>query len=114
MADSSKDEKQPANSSSSSIGNLSQNNPLSRKLNRILETRLEDERDTIESLKVLSEFLPANTLHARRNLRSDIERRGLVLSEEFRDLLGNLATQIQDMQVSNDFLLICVGVFNVT
>ena len=110
MADSSKDkeEKQPANPSSSSIGNLSQNNPLSRKLNRILETRLEDERDTIESLKVLSEFLPANTLHARRNLRSDIERRGLLLSEEFRDLLGSLAAQIQDMQVSDNFYNILI------
>ena len=86
-------------SSSSSSGNIPQGNPLSRKLNRILESRLEDERDTTEALKVLSEFLTTNTLHARRNLRSDLEKRGLALSEDFRDLLGGLASQVQEMQV---------------
>ena len=80
-------------------GNLPQANPLSRKLGRILESRLEDERETVEALKVLSEFLPANTLHSRRNLRSDLERRGLLLSEEFKDLLGELVSLVQDMQV---------------
>ena len=86
-------------SSTSSAGNLPQANPLSKKLERILENRLEDERDTVEALKVLSEFLPTNTLHARRNLRSDLERRGLLLSEEFRDQLGLLVTQVQNVQV---------------
>ena len=98
MADSAK-ERETAPTVNSTGGNLPQNNPLSRKLNRILESRLEDERETIDALRVLSEFLPANTLQSRRNLRSDIERRGLILSEEFRDLLGGLASQVQDMQV---------------
>ena len=95
------EEKALPQTATSGGGNLPQNNPLSRKLSRILENRLEDERDTIEALKVLSEFLPANTLHARRNLRSDLEKRGLALSEEFCDLLGGLASQVQDMQVCN-------------
>ena len=75
---------------------------MSKKLGRILESRLEDERETVEALKVLSELLPANTLHARRNLRSDLERRGLLLSKEFRDQLGLLVNQVQDIQVCID------------
>ena len=94
----SKDSK--ASNHSSTGGNLPQANPLSKKLGRILESGLEDERGTVEALNVLSEFLPANTLHARRNLRSDLERRGLLLSEEFRDQLGVLVSQVQDVQVS--------------
>ena len=86
-------------SSGNSTGSLPQANPLSKKLGRILENRLEDERETIEALRVLSEFLPANTLHARRNLRSDLERRGLLLSKDFRDQLGMLVAQVQDIQV---------------
>ena len=34
-------------------------------------------------LKTLSGFFPENTLRARRNLRSDIERRSLGLNEDF-------------------------------
>lgn len=110
MADD-KEEKVSSQSLNSAGGNLPQNNPLTRKLSRILESRLEDERETVDALTVLSEFLPANTLHARRNLRSDIEKRGLVLSEEFRDLLGGLASQVKNMQVSAS---INVGVVVIT
>ena len=98
MADD-KPSKKSSTQKSSSTGNLPQVNPLSKKLERILENRLEDERETVEALKVLSEFLPTNTLHARRNLRSDLERRGLLLSEEFRDKLGLLVTEVQNVQV---------------
>lgn len=102
-----------ASASPQSSGTTPQGNPLSRKLNRILENRLEDERDTTEALKVLSEFLTTNTLHARRNLRSDLEKRGLTLSKDFRDLLGGLASQVQEMQVSSIIILFIYSVFRV-
>ncbi|KAK2156367.1 hypothetical protein LSH36_215g03002 [Paralvinella palmiformis] len=59
------------------------NNPLSRKLNKILETRLDNDKEMLEALKSLSTFFNENNLRTRRNLRSDIERRSLAINEEF-------------------------------
>jgi hypothetical protein len=56
-------------------------NVLSRRLNKILETRLENDKETLEALKELSTFFTENTLQARRNLRSKIEKRSLVINE---------------------------------
>jgi hypothetical protein len=56
-------------------------NVLSRRLNKILETRLENDKETLEALKELSTFFTENTLQARRNLRSKIEKRSLAINE---------------------------------
>jgi hypothetical protein len=56
-------------------------NALSRRLNKILETRLENDKETLEALKELSTFFTENTLQARRNLRSKIEKRSLAINE---------------------------------
>jgi hypothetical protein len=56
-------------------------NVLSRRLNKILETRIENDKETLEALKELSTFFTENTLQARRNLRSKIEKRSLVINE---------------------------------
>ncbi|XP_059820011.1 conserved oligomeric Golgi complex subunit 6 [Hypanus sabinus] len=61
----------------------SNNNPLARKLNKILETRLDNDKDMLEALKALSVFFTENSLRTRRNLRGDIERRSLSINEEF-------------------------------
>nr|CAD7441775.1 unnamed protein product [Timema bartmani] len=45
------------------------------------ETRLENDKDTLEALKELSTFFTENTLLARRNLRSKIEKRSIVINE---------------------------------
>lgn len=58
-------------------------NVLSRRLNKILETRLENDKDTLEALKELSTFFTENTLQARRSLRSKIEKRSLAINEDF-------------------------------
>lgn len=55
---------------------------LSRKLKKVLETRT-DSPDLLASLNTLSSFYSENTPHARRNLRSTIEKRGLSINEEF-------------------------------
>lgn len=59
------------------------NNPLSRKLNKILEARLDSDKETLDALQALSSFFTENNLRARRNLRSDIEKRSLQINEEF-------------------------------
>ena len=37
----------------------------------------------MDGLKALSSFFGANTLRARRNLRGDVEKRSLEISEQF-------------------------------
>lgn len=54
---------------------------LCKRLNKILETRLENDKETLEALKELSTFFTENTLQARRNLRSKIEKRSLAINE---------------------------------
>jgi hypothetical protein len=64
-------------------GSKGGSNVLSRRLNKILETRLENDKETLEALKELSTFFTENTLQARRNLRSKIEKRSLAINEVF-------------------------------
>ncbi|XP_022916394.1 conserved oligomeric Golgi complex subunit 6 [Onthophagus taurus] len=56
---------------------------LSKRLKKILETRLENDQDTLDALKQLSTFYHENSLQARRNLRSQIEKQSLEINENF-------------------------------
>lgn len=58
-------------------------NHLSRKLAKLLEARLDTDKDTLDALKDLSTFFSENTINNRRNLRSEIEKRSLRVNEEF-------------------------------
>lgn len=55
---------------------------LSRKLKKVLETRT-DSPDVVASLAALSDLYPDNNPHARRSLRSSIERRSLAINHDF-------------------------------
>ena len=88
-------EKKTETSKKQETGKVPQPNPLSKKLSRILDSRYDEDKDTIEALRVLSEFMGENTLQTRRNLRSDLERRNLALSESFCVLLGRLASHVE-------------------
>ncbi|XP_066592329.1 conserved oligomeric Golgi complex subunit 6 [Prorops nasuta] len=59
------------------------NSTLVKRVNKLLESRIEHDKETLEALKELSTFFTENTLNARRNLRSKIERRSLAINEEF-------------------------------
>ena len=88
-------------SSASSIAAPStstQQNPLSKKLHKILESNLDNDKETLEALGVLSGFLDKNTLQARRNLRSDLEKRCLGLNDNFVQCLQTLVEQVQSLQ----------------
>ena len=75
-----------------------QQNPLSKKLTKILESNLDNDRDTLEALEVLSGFLEKNTLQVRRNLRSDLEKRSLGLNESFLQCVGKLVGEVKGLQ----------------
>ena len=68
----------------------SMSNPITRKLNKILESRIENDKDLLESLKTLSGYFTENSIRSRRNLRGDIENRSLVLNEEFLFAFKNI------------------------
>ncbi|XP_033746599.1 conserved oligomeric Golgi complex subunit 6-like [Pecten maximus] len=72
-------------------------NPLSRKLNKILETRLDNDKEMLEALKALSVFFNENSLRTRRNLRSDIERRSLVINEDFLQVFQSVKEQLDSV-----------------
>lgn len=63
---------------------------LSRKLKKVLETRT-DTPDLLASLNTLSSFYTDNNPHARRNLRSTLEKRSLSINHDF--LLASHAAQ---------------------
>ncbi|CAL8351721.1 unnamed protein product [Lota lota] len=74
-----------------------QNNPLSRKLNKILETRLDNDKEMLEALKALSVFFAENSLRTRRNLRGDIERRSLSINEEFARIFKDVKEELESV-----------------
>lgn len=55
---------------------------LSRKLKKVLESRI-DSPELLSSLSTLSSFYTENSPHARRNLRSTIEKRSLSINHDF-------------------------------
>lgn len=84
-----------------SSGSSSSSNPLSRKLNRLLESRLENDRETLEALRSLSEFFTENNIRTRRRLRGDLEKRSLAINEEFvqsfSDLKASMSALSEDI-----------------
>ncbi|PFX23787.1 conserved oligomeric Golgi complex subunit 6-like [Stylophora pistillata] len=70
------------------------NNPLSRKLNKILETRLDNDKEMVEALNALSTFFVDNSLRSRRNLRGDIEKRSLAINESFEGAFRDVKQQL--------------------
>lgn len=75
-----------------------QQNPLSKKLAKILETNLDNDKDTLQALEVLSDFLEKNTLQARRNLRSDLEIRSVALNQTFLQCVRHLAEHVERLK----------------
>ncbi|XP_067944821.1 conserved oligomeric Golgi complex subunit 6-like [Watersipora subatra] len=92
--------------SSGNASEITSSNPLSRKLKKVLDTRLDNDKDTLEALKALSTFFTENNLRTRRNLRSDIEKRSLVINEEFLASFKSVKDQLDsiydDVKAMND------------
>ncbi|XP_026670042.1 conserved oligomeric Golgi complex subunit 6 isoform X2 [Ceratina calcarata] len=73
------------------------NSALVRRVNKLLESRVEHDKDTLEALKELSTFFTENTLNSRRNLRSKIERRSLAINEEFLSAFREVKSCLDDI-----------------
>ncbi|XP_061684304.1 conserved oligomeric Golgi complex subunit 6 [Syngnathoides biaculeatus] len=77
--------------------NATPNNPLSRKLNKILETQLDNDKEMLEALTALSAFFTENNLRTRRNLRGDIERRSLAINEDFARIFKEVKDELESV-----------------
>jgi conserved oligomeric Golgi complex subunit 6 len=82
-------------------------NPISRKLNKILESKIENDKDLLEALRTLSGFFPENSMRSRRNLRSDIEKRSLILNEDFLNAFRTIKEQLDTICDSIDSMAQC-------
>lgn len=74
----------------SSVRSGSANNPLARKLDKILSLALDDPQ-VQNALSALADFFPAeDSLSARRNLGGDVEKRELAVNRKFLDALDSV------------------------
>lgn len=87
--------------------NESPNNPLSRKLNKILEIRLDNDKEMVEALKALSTFFVDNSLRSRRNLRGDIEKRSLAINESFESAFREVKQQLDNVHADIEQMSKC-------
>ncbi|XP_061536768.1 conserved oligomeric Golgi complex subunit 6 isoform X2 [Phycodurus eques] len=83
------------------------NNPLSRKLNKILETQLDNDKEMLEALTALSAFFTENSLRTRRNLRGDIERRSLAINEDFARIFKEVKDELESVHEDVQAMTTC-------
>ncbi|KAG5666792.1 hypothetical protein PVAND_014802 [Polypedilum vanderplanki] len=75
---------------------------VQQKLNKILETRYDTDKEIMDSLKDLSTFFTENTLDSRRNLRSQIERRSLNINKKFLAAFRNVKISLDSLSLEVD------------
>jgi conserved oligomeric Golgi complex subunit 6 len=71
--------------------------PVQRKLQKILDLKLESDKDLIDSLKYLSSFFTENSVRTRRSLRSTIEKRSLTLNDQFEECFRAVKEQLDQL-----------------
>ena len=86
--------------------------PVQRKLQKILDLKLESDKDLIESLKYLSSFFQENNVRTRRALRSTIEKRSLTLNDQFEECFRVVKEQLD--QVNNTVTSMAVSCDDMT
>ncbi|CAD6208956.1 GSCOCG00010769001-RA-CDS [Cotesia congregata] len=74
-----------------------QNTSSVKRVNNLLESRPENDKEALEALKELSTFFTDNTLNARRNLSSNIEKRSLVINDEFLSIFREVKSTLDDI-----------------
>jgi len=76
------------------------NSVLSRKLKKVLDSKLENDKDTLDALKELSGFFKDNNLKTRRNLRGEIERRNLQINQDFLSAFKTVKVSLDDLHAN--------------
>ncbi|UJR20606.1 hypothetical protein I4U23_023731 [Adineta vaga] len=70
---------------------------VQRRLQKILDLKLESDKDLIDSLKYLSSFFNENSVRTRRSLRSTIEKRSLTLNDQFEECFRVVKQQLDQV-----------------
>ncbi|XP_065644854.1 conserved oligomeric Golgi complex subunit 6 isoform X2 [Hydra vulgaris] len=89
-----------------SDGNVSQSH-LTKKLKRILDTRLESDKELLDALKALSSCFGENTLRARRDLRGDVEKRNLDACEKFEAQFREVKEKLDEISADINAMSSC-------
>ena len=79
------------------------NTTLSRKLQKVLETKT-DSPELHSVLQNLSTFYGENTVSARRNLRGEIEKRGIEINNEFLQSFKEVQKVFKKQQITHNLL----------
>lgn len=82
-------------------------NPLSKKLNKILETRLDNDKEVLDALKSLSVFFTDNNIRTRRSLRSDIEKRSVAIHEQFIQAFSQVTEKLDGVHKEVEAMNAC-------
>ncbi|XP_078489282.1 conserved oligomeric Golgi complex subunit 6 [Ciona intestinalis] len=90
-----------------SSGSMQSNNPLSRKLKKILNTRLENDKELLDALRSVSTFFTENNIRTRRNLRGEIERRSLLINQQFADSFSLLVKDLECIHEDVQAMSLC-------
>jgi conserved oligomeric Golgi complex subunit 6 len=61
----------------------------------------------VDSLRSLSTFFPENNIRTRRNLRSEIEKKSLLLNEQFLNAFKVVKDQLDDICSDIDCMAKC-------
>lgn len=77
----------------------------SKKIQKVLNMRLENDKETLDALKELSSFFPDNSAVNRRNLKSAIEKRNLDIHEEFLKSLRSVHQTLDTIYKGKNFYL---------
>ena len=64
---------------------------------KVLDSRLENDKDTVDALKELSSFFTENNMKTRRNLRGEIERRNLQINQDFLDAFRTVKDGVESL-----------------
>ncbi|PRP86553.1 Component of oligomeric golgi complex 6 [Planoprotostelium fungivorum] len=74
------------------------NPTLSRKLSKVLETRTDNNKDLLTAVENLSTFYGENSLEARRNLRGQIEKKGIETNMHFLQVLLSVQKHLDEVE----------------
>jgi len=74
------------------------NPTLSRKLSKVLETRADNNRELLIAVENLSTFYGENSLEARRNLRGQIEKKGIETNQNFLQVLQSVQKHLDEVE----------------
>ncbi|XP_015782944.1 conserved oligomeric Golgi complex subunit 6 [Tetranychus urticae] len=75
------------------------NTMLNKKIAKLLESDLDHDKETLEAVKILSSCFTDNTITIRRNLSNTLEKRSLVIIENFQSCFGEIKRLMESLHL---------------